>query len=585
MRIGSLTVVFSQRPEAAEIAASAGLSTARIEQGSLVIRGLPGYDGEPVSLQLPPGKFALYGGDGLNDILWQQFAINLASVISNGVLIVDIDHHLRELMVLSAARQHVRIGVFIHNSVPRIGAVEYALLASAEFVVFASDDHVSDFKLKYVGPYRKLNISSTLVSEISGLRAEAAVAPSSDLDIEAKRLLIISYFSGDCRAVAVQRINYWLDQIQHLSGGTLSVELATAIRWSPQRPDVHFVPDFYAGILWEDQVKLQDWAKAFIATEVRNSKSVSTIGYYWRYALERYFDKRSDHFDVVLISGNPFSYFDFGAYAKNRWGAKVILDYRDPFANNPRIAYNDEKRKVARYIERGYNFQADLCVSVNGRCTELIEGKEDVATAVIENGFDERVLTGIEPKPLDDGYINFVHAGSLYHDRSPRSLISALDPERHRFHHVGSLAGIDGDQVGHPAVRCYGVLPYRDTLQVLSGGTCGIVFLSQTGFETTTKVYDYLAMGIDILLCTHGTPGEGALAELLGNVRGIYWCLNTPEGLRKFVSEYVPSSDRDSTERQKFSRSESTRELIRQINLLFSPPEAQKASYETVNSG
>jgi len=339
----------------------------------------------------------------------------------------------------------------------------------------------------------------------------------------------------------VQRVNYWTEEIERLSGGQVEVHLATAIEWQTPAANVHYVPDQYIADLIGEDGEFLDWAPAFYENESVDAKHFNTLTYYWRFALERYFEKLALSFDVVVISGNPFAVFDFAAFAKRNWYAKVFLDYRDPFANNPRMKYSDTARDYAKFVERGYNFQSDLCIAVNDMCLDYLEGKDDVNTLVVPNGYDERAFEAVAPRALEGDQIKFVHAGSFYYDRSPRALITNLDPARHAFHHVGNTSGIDEDILQAEGLVCHGTQAYSDTLSLLGGGDCGIVYVSETGFETPTKLYEYLAFGLDILICTHGPIKAGALASVLKDHPGVFWCENSDEGIQGFLESYVPT--------------------------------------------
>jgi hypothetical protein len=106
-------------------------------------------------------------------------------------------------------------------------------------------------------------------------------------------------------------------------------------------------------------------------------------------------------------------------------------------------------------------------------------------------------------------------------------------------------------------------LPYIDTLGVIGGAQCGIIFLSESAFETTTKVYDYLAMGIDILVLVDAPEvlKTGGLGELLAGYPRVHWVANTPEGIREFLAGYCPSVH-DGLGDERFSRRRSTSQFV-----------------------
>ena len=388
----------------------------------------------------------------------------------------------------------------------------------------------------------------------------------SDVDADAPiRVLIAAYFSGPCRTVGVQRPNYWFEELNAVSDGSIEPHIVSTTGWGGDVDNVHVVPDFNVAVLLDADGTYPDWSAEFVATEQRDAKSFNTLSYYWRYALERYFDASRDHFDVVIISGNPFSCFDFAAYAKRRWHARVILDYRDPFGNNPRFQYTDEARDRTRYAERGYNFQADVISVVNDYCVGLVEGGSEAEIINIPNGFDERILESVQSIELPADKINIVHAGSFTHDRSPQHILAALDPERHAFHHVGNIAGVDPKLLERHQVVQHGRRPYNEALGVIGGADLGLVFLSEQNFETTTKLFDYLAMDIDVLLCTNGAIGSGAVADVLEGVEGVFWCRNTKEDAERFIAGYEPAVRSPSTSGERFMRRYGTRLLVEKI--------------------
>ena len=481
-------------------------------------------------------------------------------------IVIDYDHPLRELMLVAQAKGDFSYGLFLANPIERVSVPEYAILGSAACIIFDEQFHIDSLTKNYVGAFVQVAASPEIATTYDACVAAQKQQFLKDQKAETtqdkpKRVLLISYFSGPCRTVGVQRINYWSEEIVRLSGGDVEVHLATAIEWQTPAAHVHYVPDQYIADLIDEDGAFLDWAPAFYENESVDAKHFNTLTYYWRFALERYFEKLALSFDVVVISGNPFAVFDFAAFAKRKWYAKVFLDYRDPFANNPRMKYSETARDYAKFVERGYNFQSDLCIAVNDMCLDYLEGKEDVNTLVVPNGYDERAFQAVAPRALEGDQIKFVHAGSFYYDRSPRALITNLDPTRHAFHHVGNTSGIDEDILQTDGLVCHGIQAYSDTLSLLGGGDCGVVYVSETGFETPTKLYEYLAFGLDILICTHGPIKAGALASVLQDHPGVFWCENSDEGIQTFLKSYVPTPASD-VDNERFTRRHTTGLLI-----------------------
>lgn len=561
-------IVFSEEAVGGAEIAATGIAQAVVDSGSISVFHATADGTEAVQMPIPEKALRLEDLSSHNGTEWAFLAQWFRKKFgSNVTFVVDANHPLRNFAILAKRVADIGYTVRIHEHITPLSPKNYAFFGGANAFIFESDALEADFRTKYVGPYR---VTRNLSNVAAGVPLQARGRPSPEADVSTanrpKRLLLVAYFSGPSRSVGAQRINYWFEEIERISGGEIEVELATATDWGlgdhPSKK-AHYVPDQHIAELIDDDGSLPLWAQRFRDSEIQNASHFNTLSHYWRIALERYFESRDSHFDWVLISGSPFPCFDFAAFAKRIWYANVVFDYREPFANNPRMLYGPEGRERARYCERGYNFQADLAIAVNNTCKEMIEAPTGLEVTVVENGFDERVLDRVTVRELAEDRINFVHAGSFGRDRNPRVLLETLDPTLHRFHHVGNAAGIDPDLLPSAALNRHGYLPYVDTLGVIGGAQCGVIFLSESTFETTTKVYDYLAMGIDILVLLDAPEVQktGALGELLARHPRVHWVANTPEGIREFLAGYSPSV-RDGLGDKRFSRRRSTSQLV-----------------------
>lgn len=518
------------------------------------------------SFRLPPKpKIALDYLTKLHErCLFQSILSQCLSMLHEHTrLFIVYNSDYRDELLLLVNYLQCDYSIILEQVPSKIFPLDYCLFTQAKNILFADDAIETKFKEIYVCFY---HCGDTLQNP------QTATQPKSHQSTNNKRkCLIVSYFSGPCRTVGVLRPNYWLNNIPELSDHQWGIEMATATPWEYADDNVHFIPDnHYCQFMRADTYQLQPWQLAFTEIEQEQAKHINTMGYYWRIALEEYFSDSSYQYDAVIITGNPFSYFDFASFAKRQWRAKIILDYRDPFANNPRYRYSEESRQFARHIERGFNHQADLLCTVNEDCIPYTEGLLDTSITVIANGFDESHIENIPIEPLSKNHINFVHAGAIYYDRSPTALINCLDARQHKFHHIGRSTGIEPEILAHPSMQLYGQKTYQETLSIIGGADCGVVFVSETGFETPTKVYDYIAMGIDVLICTHGPLQNTALYTALQDYPGVYWCKNTPEGIAAFLENYQKGQHNNADSKMLYSRKESTLRLLAELNTLTS---------------
>ena len=524
---------------------------------------------------------------------WQYVALQIADTYGPELMIVmDWDYPLLNFALIAYA---FVLAPYVIRNPPedfKASPANYALIGCADGIMLRDPAHKSAFQERYVGPVFAIYEQGDLLGALQGLRrdgtggvrlnveASAGSAPGKSalqFDPTAKadrknaplKILIVAYFAGECSTVGVSRVNYWAEELDRVSEGRTETYIATAFPAFPNGSStrVHRIPDIHGLALWEAEGSQPDWAVTFIQTE-RGRKNIAS-GYYWRIALEKYFEALQENFDVVIVSGNPFAYFDFAAFAKRRWNAKVILDYRDPFANNPAFRYSSQARAEARRLERGYNYQADLILAVNPACRNLVELNDEVPIVEIPNGFDERIVAKVAREHPSGDQIHFIHVGSFTSYRSaPQPFLRSMDPVRHRVHHVGRQVGLTEEDLGQESLVLHGILSYRETMAYVAGAHCGLIFLSPHEFETTTKVFDYLAFRIDILVVAERTERSGSLWELTSHLPNVHWVKNQEQDIRAFLENYRPGEDRpDCT--QAFSRRASTERLLGHIEEMF----------------
>jgi len=578
--ISTFPVIISRRAAFIEAAREEAIAVILTDRNACRLQH--GETGDVIGPGEPSTTFSLSGHANaprkdwlvLADWLDQTLA-RLASAESRALILMDHDHPWREFLLYLSRVHGLSFGLLHAEPMPAIRAMEYALLSNAAVHVFETPELADLFRKANIMPFREF----FALGDIKELHLPAqdnawiAAKPANMTGGSAKgrpdaktrplRVLLMAYFSGACRAVGVARVNYWFEELNRLSEGQIDVELATATDWLEDTPGVHRIRDHNIASVLDDNGDMPGWGRAFAASEQANARSFSTLSHYWRVAAERHFDRLDTHFDVVLISGNPFSCFDFAAYAKRRWHARVILDYRDPFANNPRILYADDQRAHARYIERGYNFQADLLTTVNQDCYDFLCKDAEQKAVIIENGYDDRLIKKIIPTEFSSSKIHFVHAGSFYHYGRPDALVAELVDEKHRFHHIGNVDGLNSDFAIAERASLYGRRSYAETLKIIAGCDVGVVFVSESGFETTTKIFDYLAFDLDVLIITQGRPQSGALATVLDGVPRVFWCRNDRQSIASFLSNYKPDHTKKRNATQRFSRGFQTLELIR----------------------
>lgn len=495
---------------------------------------------------------------------WRTVLRRIAEGFADPLVLVGLGDPLHGLGHIARAAMGWEYGLLIGDDYHMFSPEIYALTSGSAGMVYQSAQARAAFTRYLVSPVRDLRFTRppTRPTRAGATTARPSVAAAGstqgDEPADVVRVLLVSYFGKDCRTVSVKRLGYWFDELPGISELPMRVDTVTAFEETPEADSgtVHVVPDLFGACLLTDAGELPAWGAAAIANERLDAAHHNTMGAYWIHAVQEYFARRGDTYDVVIISGNPFSIFPFAAFAKRRWHAKVVLDYRDPFANNPRGRSAAKTTAYNRFIERGFNFMADAVTVVNAECVSRVEAVPGLPIYQIPNGFDDRLVPADDATPPDDGLVHFVHGGNF---TSPGELfVRALDPARHRLHQLGDVTVPpveDGVVVRHGRLDSAGVL------RAVGRAHCGLSILSISGFETPTKVYDYLAMGIDVLLVHHGDAARCALYPVVQGLGGIHWVHHDEASIRRFLATYVPGPKRPLTQRVTFGRRAATASL------------------------
>jgi hypothetical protein len=247
-----------------------------------------------------------------------------------------------------------------------------------------------------------------------------------------KKVLFISYLFYPSKSVGAYRNSYWAQNIKKLRNDIV----CDVITSTPQNDNT-----LSNGI--DNIFYVKNTQKSLVL-----KKLIKDEGITWKSDLREFIfnSKFNFSYDTVIISGSPFMHFDLTNKIKKTFNCRVILDFRDPFANNPRFGNQGIKYYIKGLYERKFISKADAVLSVNDYCLGLLKGKKkDGKFFVIENGYDENIVDEIlEEKgsfcSTSEENIRLVYAGSLYEDRDPTNLIEILTLDKFNyfeFNHIG----------------------------------------------------------------------------------------------------------------------------------------------------
>lgn len=490
---------------------------------------------------------------------WESVLDWLMEHVHRPLLVVAPLDPLTDLVLWAAATRGWPFAALVTTPAPAATPSTVALLTAGEGVVIPDPDIAIEFQSKWPAPVTELP-ETPLVPVRGPVHQGTAAKDAGDDTAAAIRVLLVGYYAGPCPTVGVQRINYWFEQLPLLSNGRIDVDLALATPWEDAPAQVHHVPDLAAASLGLRTGVLEPEDQRFLATcEDMTLPITKQVAGFWDRALKHHFDATDDRYDVVICSGNPFPYLAFAEYAKTRWNATTIADYRDPFSLSPRMRFSQAAREDAMALEKQWNSHADVVTVVNNTCVDLVvPGYDGQRIEIIPNGFDERTFVAPARHAREETSIRFVNAGQLFAITPPDALLRALSHTTLEFHQIGTpLAERFGAQVVN-----HGRMSRADVLAELSSMDCGVAYVTASGLETPTKVFDYLAAGLDVLVLHRGGVEASALAAMLDGVEGIHWVHDTEADISSFLKSYTPLRHSDPERSARFSRRHSTLKLI-----------------------
>ncbi len=238
-------------------------------------------------------------------------------------------------------------------------------------------------------------------------------------------------------------------------------------------------------------------------------------------------------FDVVLASAPPHTTLLLGAQVAQLTGAKLVLDYRDPWSElmSSDGSYGHERSfgpwlcQLHQWTEDRVLGRAQLVLGVTPQICRWLQPRTRAPIQFLPNSLDSAPPD--PPLPRDRPQ-RLVYAGSLAYERSLGSVLTALavlreplGPDQVRL----TYAGPHGDRLRHSAEALgvadylddHGVLGHAASLALYRGAAAGIVSVSaRTDYSYPGKLFEVLAAGCPILLVGPAQCEAAKLVRELG---------------------------------------------------------------------
>lgn len=333
-------------------------------------------------------------------------------------------------------------------------------------------------------------------------------------------LLIIAYFFQPDKKVGALRASYWYRQLMKNPDYEVKV-----ICGNPDAKDenVEYVPLTNRGFV---------------------SKVTGDVGFDWKKNILSHIEKNTfQKPDVTVVTGSPFGHFGLSKWIAKNWKTPVILDYRDPFANNPGFQSSAIKDALKTVLERRFNRYASGLVTVNRQCADIIQNFHQKPNAIVQNGYDETV--SVQPSEPKLASPTFAYTGKFYFD--PQPILEAIDSTHTQLEYAGQ--DLQGKTYNEDCIKDHGFVNYTKAVEIVAKNDVGLIQTYGEDFQSTTKIFDYIRCKRAILVVSDKHLHRGSIHEELSTYPNVFWTRNTKtdiiEAIEKIKSHnYVePSKD------------------------------------------
>lgn len=243
---------------------------------------------------------------------------------------------------------------------------------------------------------------------------------------------------------------------------------------------------------------------------------------------------KEHNIDVIFATGSPWSGLLVGYLIGRATGKPVIIDFRDPWMNNPfhqskgQLLDNWNARLERRIVENA----SAVSLNTEPLMEDFLERYPELPKDrffVMPNGFDLHDFGDLQQNDNsgNPNQVTLCHAGFLYGVRDPAVLLDAIKIANTqlanenlslRMHQIGNIQlGYDiferyAEMIADGSLVIEAAKPYKECLISLMESDWVVNVQPATKSQVPSKLYDYLAIQRPIL---NITPPDGALGKLV----------------------------------------------------------------------
>ena len=243
---------------------------------------------------------------------------------------------------------------------------------------------------------------------------------------------------------------------------------------------------------------------------------------------------KNENYDLIFVSGPPFSSFNMAAKLKKEFNLPLVIDYRDLWYGNQFAFYTTPFHSyLHKKMEYAVLKAADKIIVTNRKIKEkLVSGYkflrfEDVF--IITHGFDPEDFKDIKPERKTNSKMILTYSGIFYEFITPKYFLKAfkkLSIERPdiaaniELHFIGLLrrenSNLIRDLELQEFVKNFGYLKHKDALiKTISSDALWLMVGKARNIETHSagKLYEYFGTRKPILACITNGALKNSLTE------------------------------------------------------------------------
>lgn len=365
-------------------------------------------------------------------------------------------------------------------------------------------------------------------------------------------MLLITYYFKPFKGVGALRPTYWAEHMNE-ADSSIVLDVITA----------------------QKDVETRDLAGGGLVITVENKRKrykalrSFDIGLSWYFDLKEYFLKANRKYDVVICTGGPFLHFFICKTLKDKFNSRTILDFRDPFANNPNHTLGIIKKIIKKVVERSLTKSADKIIVVNEVCRDLLECSDTSKVHIIDNGYDESVVERYK-KTSGEKVQTIIYPGKIYPFVSVKNFINVLSKDEFsasvKFQYVGQNTEIFNEYNGVSNVFVSESEPYKNVIKRIASADIGLIITGGKIFESTTKVFDYIGFEKKILIITNGKIKTGIIHKITERYPNVYWSKNDQNEISLVLKKVIATKATPFEKKGDFSRKAGLKRLLKIIH-------------------